>query len=104
MARPINGSINRLQIDPELLGKNKEGKPVYLYFSVWENDAPDKFGNTHVIKQTGDKSTGYKKGKIIGNCKFPDDAPPQRQSAPTARKPAPHQDPDLDESGDDFDF
>lgn len=78
MARPqYTLKINVNNIDKTALFKGKTA--TYLDCAIFENDQPDKFGNTHVVYQSVSKEqrAAGMKGKIIGNMKA-NDVQPQR--------------------------
>lgn len=81
---------------PERLITGKDGKKKYLPFVIYENDEPDQYGNTHVIKEdiSKEERDAGKKARIIGNAKAigQRQAPRQQQSRPSPRAA----DPDLD--------
>lgn len=86
-------SINVTKVDKAKLYKGKNG--VYLNCVVYENDQPDQFDNTHVIKEDlskEDRDAG-KKPQIIGNGKWIE---PQRREQKTTPRPQPKRDADLD--------
>lgn len=80
-------------------------KGTYCELLVMENDEPDQYGNTHVVKQGVSKEAreAGEKGKIVGNGKETG-----RKSAGKAPPPAkprkPDADPDLDAAADDIPF
>lgn len=79
MSKLITASIDVTKIEKNLLYKGKKG--TYLKLSIWQNDAPDQFGNDFSIQQT----TGKDDPKIyLGNGKFYQPEAP----APQAQRPA----------------
>ena len=97
----IGGLVQVFSIDIKKLDKSKfiEGKNGALYcnFVVFENDEPDKFGNTHIVRQgvsKEDRQAGVKM-PIIGNGKdFGDrrEKAPAHQHAPTQYQGKTHDD------------
>ena len=65
----IQASIDVTKINKEALYKGKKG--IYLPLSISDLREPDKYGNTHVIKQDLGKHIDdkMKRFKIIGNGK-----------------------------------
>lgn len=93
-----------LKIDVKKLSKEHffvGAKGTYCDLIVMENDQPDQYGNTHVVKQGVSKEArdNGTKGAIVGNGKSYD-----RQTKKAAPKapPKPAADPDLDPSDLDF--
>ena len=72
-------SFLRLSIDVTKLDKNKlhAGKPKnghtpkYAFLCVYENEEPDQFGQTHIVKEdlTQEERAAGTKAKIVGNGK-----------------------------------
>lgn len=78
----LKGSINVQKVDKAKLFRGKSG--VYLNFVIYENDQPDQYGNTHVIKfdlSKEDRDAG-EKPHIIGNAKTLECRSNQRPSPP----------------------
>ena len=61
--------IDKEQIKPVIKKDGSTGK--YLSLLIFENDEPDKFGNTHVVRESVSREAREKgiKGKILGNGK-----------------------------------
>lgn len=97
--------INVSKLDKEAFFKGKSG--TYCDLIVFENDAPDTYGNTHVVYQGLSKEAreAGKKGAIVGNGteKGKKAATPAQRQAPKA-PPRPAADPDLDATPDDIPF
>lgn len=111
MSIPIRGKIDVTKILEDRLFNGKKG--IYLDIVIWPNkNGPGEYGDTHVIKQSLSKEAreAGEQEPIIGNCKFPDEAPPPpRRQAPPPRQaprpaPRPPADPDLDVPPDDIPF
>lgn len=75
----INISIDYNKINKDWLVHHHNGK-VYLTMDVYQNDEPDKFGNTHAVKQSVPKEKRQKDMRIpyLGNGKIFDNAPRQQ--------------------------
>lgn len=97
-----------IKLDVTKLNKEhffKGAKGTYCDLVVMENDEPDQYGNTHVVRQGVSKEArdAGTRGSIVGNGKSYDrQAKKTAPKAPAARKPAP--DPDLDAAPDDIGF
>ncbi len=66
----IKASINLAKVNKEKLFTSQKGEK-WLNIVIWENDEPDKFGNTHAIQQSfsaEDRKAGIK-APYIGNGK-----------------------------------
>lgn len=90
----IKLSIDVTKIDKAKLYVGKKG--TYLSAVLYENDQPDQFDNTHVIKEdlTQEERAAGVKAKIIGNGKtIGTKRAATSQRPPPPRKPT---DPDLD--------
>jgi hypothetical protein len=62
----------RLKIDVTKLDKSaffKGAKGTYVDITLWENDQPDEYGNTHSAKQDMGKERRGEKTPYIGNAK-----------------------------------
>ena len=62
----------RLKIDVTKLDKSaffKGAKGTYVDITLWENDQPDEYGNTHSAKQDMGKERRGEKTPYIGNMK-----------------------------------
>jgi hypothetical protein len=99
MPTPIIAKIDVKKINKEWLYTGAKG--TYLDAVVYENDAVDQYGNSHVIKQNPPKEARDQGAKpvIIGNCRWM----PQKNGSGNA-KPAPRpakQDSFADDTGDD---
>ena len=70
MATPIIAKINVKKINKDWLFAGNKG--TYLDAVIYENDAVDQFGNSHVIKQNPPREMRDQGAKpiIIGNCKW----------------------------------
>ena len=66
----IKASLNLSKINKEKLFTSRKGHK-WLNIVIWENDEPDKFGNTHSIQQSysaEDRKAGIK-APYLGNGK-----------------------------------
>lgn len=91
-----------LKIDVTKLNKEhffKGAKGTYCDLVVMENDEPDQYGNTHVVKQGVSKEArdAGTKGAIVGNGKTYDR---QTKKTPAKSAPRPQRDPALDPADD----
>lgn len=70
MATPIIAKIDVKKINKEWLYTGAKG--TYLDAVIYENDAIDQYGNSHVIKQNPPKEARDQGAKpiIIGNCRW----------------------------------
>ncbi len=62
----------RLKIDVTKLDKSaffKGAKGTYVDITLWENDQPDEYGNTHSAKQDMGKERRGEKTPYVGNMK-----------------------------------
>lgn len=62
----------RLKIDVTKLDKSaffKGAKGTYVDITLWENEEPDEYGNTHSAKQDMGKERRGEKTPYIGNAK-----------------------------------
>lgn len=62
----------RLKIDVSKLDKSaffKGAKGTYVDITLWENDQPDEYGNTHSAKQDMGKDRRGEKTPYVGNAK-----------------------------------
>lgn len=62
----------RLKIDVTKLDKSaffKGAKGTYVDITLWENDQPDEYGNTHSAKQDMGKDRRGEKTPYVGNMK-----------------------------------
>lgn len=84
MPTPIIAKIDVKKINKEWLYTGAKG--TYLDAVVYENDAVDQYGNSHVIKQNPPKEARDQGAKpvIIGNCRWM----PQKNGSGNS-KPAP---------------
>jgi hypothetical protein len=93
-------SIDVTAISKERIKPHANGKKYYS-FVVVENDEPDRFGNTHAIKESISKEERLSgvKAKFIGNGKLftRPSSPPRPPAKPKAEGAAP-------EEGDDVPF
>ena len=70
MATPIIAKIDVKKINKDWLFAGNKG--TYLDAVIYENDAVDQYGNSHVIKQNPPKEARDQGAKpvIIGNCRW----------------------------------
>jgi len=62
----------RLKLDVTKLDKSaffKGAKGTYVDITLWENDEPDEWGNTHSAKQDMGKDRRGEKTPYVGNAK-----------------------------------
>lgn len=62
----------RLKLDVTKLDKSaffKGAKGTYVDITLWENDEPDEYGNTHSAKQDMGKERRGEKTPYVGNAK-----------------------------------
>ena len=62
----------RLKLDVTKLDKSaffKGAKGTYVDITLWENDQPDEYGNTHSAKQDMGKERRGEKTPYVGNAK-----------------------------------
>jgi hypothetical protein len=90
MSNHIILKLDVTKIVKEWLFKGQKG--TYLDVVVYENDATDQFGNSHVVKQSPSKDLRDQGTKpvIIGNGKWMNSGqrPAQTRPAPGQRPPA----------------
>jgi len=72
-SQPTNTMPNyRLKLDVTKLDKSaffKGAKGTYVDITLWENDQPDEYGNTHSAKQDMGKERRGEKTPYVGNAK-----------------------------------
>lgn len=111
MSNHIILKLDVTKIVKEWLFKGQKG--TYLDVVVYENDATDQFGNSHVVKQSPSKDLRDQGTKpiIIGNGKWMNSgqrqapakpAPGQRPPAQQGRRPGPA--PAAQDDGDEIPF
>jgi hypothetical protein len=90
---PIRIKIDVTKLDKSLFFKGKKG--TYCELTIWENQQPDQYGNTHSVKQSlpKERRDAGEKEKFVGDGKAFGNRPQQRQAPPQRPKQA---DPDLD--------
>src|SRR4051812_20826509 len=99
MPSPIKAKINVLKIVKEAMFKGDKG--TYLDLVIWPNkEGPDKYGNTHTIRQglSKERRDAGEKEQIIGDLKMPEETVNTRQPANRAQgappsRPKPPADP-----------
>lgn len=97
----------RIKLDVTKLKKEhffKGAKGTYVDLTVWENDAPDEYGNTHAVKQSFSKEArdAGEKEPYVGNGKWMGQKAPAKPAPKQA--PKPQSDPDLDPDADSVPF
>ena len=107
--------IDVTKLKKEWLFRSTKSAAVYADLVLYENDAPDEYGNTHAIKQNPNKEGRERgeKGHYVGNGKpmqaragqpqrqAPAPRPQQRQAPPQR----PHQEPtDYADDSDEIPF
>jgi hypothetical protein len=103
MATPIIAKIDVKKINKDWLFTGNKG--TYLDAVIYENDAVDQYGNSHVIKQNPPKEARDQGAKpvIIGNCRWMPQKGGQRQPSQHGAVPA-KQHPLMQESETDQDI
>lgn len=84
----------RLKIDVTKLDKSaffKGAKGTYVDITLWENEEPDEYGNTHSAKQDLGKERRGEKTPYIGNMKPFGSAPARGRDVPASEARMKHQ-------------
>lgn len=63
--------------------KSQNNGKVYANILIWENDEPDKYGNTHSLQLSSSKEKRESEEKVyIGNAKPIESKPPSQSDLP----------------------